>query len=94
MKMKPILMVIVCGIIVALLSTLYSQDMTVGLGATIIGYGLPLPWLEKVTVIVPGEPENYSLYNYGLSLLADILFWTLIVAVIYVVYMQLKKPQT
>jgi hypothetical protein len=70
MNLKTILLVIVSGVIVALLSALYSQDMTVGLGASITGYGLPLLWLETVTVIVPGEPTTYSLYNSGLSLLA------------------------
>jgi hypothetical protein len=91
MNLKTILLVIVSGVIVALLSALYSQDMTVGLGASITGYGLPLLWLENVTVIVPGEPTTYSLYNSGLSLLADIAFWILIVAVIYLVYKQVKK---
>jgi hypothetical protein len=91
MNLKTILLVIVSGVIVALLSALYSQDMTVGLGASITGYGLPLLWLETVTVIVPGEPTTYSLYNSGLSLLADIAFWILIVAVIYLVYKQVKK---
>jgi len=42
MKVKPILLVIICGVAAALLSVLYSQDMTVGLGASITGYGLPL----------------------------------------------------
>jgi hypothetical protein len=65
--------------------------MTVGLGASITGYGLPLLWLEKVTVIVPGTPETYSLYGSGLNLLADIVFWTIIAEVIYVVYTHIKK---
>ena len=91
MKNKIILLLVVCGIVVALLSALYSQDMTVGLGATITGYGLPLLWLEKVTGIVPGNPETYSLYGSGLNLLADIVFWTIIPAVIYIVYTHIKK---
>lgn len=91
MKLKPILIIIVCGVAVALLSALYSQDMTQGLGAKITGYGLPLLWLEKVTVVVPGSPETYSLYNSGLDLLADIAFWTVIAAIIYIVYKQVKK---
>jgi hypothetical protein len=91
MKIKTILLLIICGIVIALLTYLYSQDMTVGLGASITGYGLPLLWLKKVTYIVPGTPDEYSLYDYGLDLVADIVFWTIIVAIIYVVYKQLKK---
>jgi hypothetical protein len=91
MSIKTILLLIICGIIIALLTAVYSQDMTVGLGATITGYGLPWLWLKKVTIIVPGTPDEFSLYDSGLYLLADIIFWTVIVAIIYVVYKQLKK---
>ena len=91
MKLKPILLVIICGVAVALLSAVYSVDMTVGLGASITGYGLPLLWLKKVSIVVPGNPTTYSLYGSGLYLLADIAFWTLIAAIIYIVYKQVKK---
>ena len=91
MKIKTTLLLIIFGIIIALLTAVYSQDMTVGLGATITGYGLPWLWLKKVTIIVPGTPDEFSLYASGLYLLADIIFWTVIVAIIYVVYKQLKK---
>ncbi|MCW4014772.1 MAG: hypothetical protein NWF06_00200 [Candidatus Bathyarchaeota archaeon] len=91
MKIKPIVLVVICGVVVTLLSVLYSQDMTVGLGATITGYGLPILWLEKVTIIVPGSPEDYLLYNSGGSLIADIVFWTIISAIVYVAYIYLKK---
>jgi hypothetical protein len=91
MNIKAILLWIICGVAVALLSALYSQDMTVGLGASITGYGLPLLWLEKVVVIYPGNPTTYSLYGSGLYLLADIVIWTIIVAIIYLLYKQIKK---
>jgi hypothetical protein len=91
MIIKTILLLIICGIIIALLTGVYSQDMTVGLGASITGYGLPWLWLKKVTIVVPGSLEEFSLYDSGLYLLADIIFWTVIVTIIYVVYTQLKK---
>jgi len=91
MKITTILLLIVCGIIIALASALYSQDMTVGLGATITGYGLPMLWLKKVTYIVPGTPDDYSLYGSGLYLLVDIVFWIIIVAIIYLAYKMVKK---
>jgi ribose/xylose/arabinose/galactoside ABC-type transport system permease subunit len=91
MKITTILLLIVCGIIIALASAVYSQDMTVGLGATITGYGLPMLWLKKVTIIVPGTPDEYSLYGSGLWLLVDIVFWIIIVAIIYFAYRLVKK---
>jgi hypothetical protein len=91
MNIKAILLWIICGVAVALLSALYSQDMTVGLGASITGYGLPLLWLEKVVIVYPGNPTTYSLYGSGLYLLADIVIWTIIVAIIYLMYKQIKK---
>ena len=91
MNLKTILLLIICGIAISLLSALYSTDMTVGLGASITGYGLPMLWLKKVTVIVPGTPETYSLYGSGLYLLVDIVFWTIIAAIIYLIYKQAKK---
>jgi hypothetical protein len=91
MKAKPILLITVFGVVVALLSALYSKYMTVGLGASITGYGLPMLWLKKVSIIVPGNPTTYSLYGSGSYLLADIAFWIIIVATIYAVYRQTEK---
>ncbi len=91
MNIKAILLWIIGGVAIALLSALYSQDMTVGLGASITGYGLPMLWLEKVVIVYPGNPTTYSLYGSGLYLLADIVIWTIIVAIIYLVYKQVKK---
>jgi len=91
MNVKAILLLIICGIVISLLLAVYSTDMTVGLGASITGYGLPLLWLKKVSIVVPGTPTTYSLYGSGLYLLADIVFWTIIAAIIYLIYKQAKK---
>ena len=91
MNVKAILLLIVSGILISLLSAVYAKDMTVGLGTSITGYGLPLLWLKKVSIIVPGNPDTYLLYEYGLYLLADIAFWTIIAAIIYLIYKQVKK---
>jgi len=91
MNVKAILLLIIWGIVISLLLAVYSTDMTVGLGASITGYGLPMLWLKKVTVIVPGTPETYSLYGSGLYLLVDIVFWTIIAAIIYLIYKQATK---
>jgi len=91
MNVKTILLLIICGIVISLLSAVYAKDMTVGLGASITGYGLPLLWLKKVSIVVPGTHTTYSLYGSGLYLLADIAFWTIIAAIIYLIYKQAKK---
>jgi len=91
LRAQIILLLITCGVVATLISAVYSQDRTVGLGASITGYGLPLLWLKKVTTIVPGTPTEYSLYESGLHLLVDVAFWSVIVAVIYVIYKQSKK---
>ena len=82
---------VIGGVAIALLSALYSQDMTVGLGASITGYGLPMLWLEKAVVVYPENPTTYSLYGSGLYLIVDIVIWTIIVAIIYLAYKQIKK---
>ena len=91
MNVKEIVLIIVCGAAITLLTALYSADLTVGLGASITGYGLPLLWLKKVTYVVPGTPEEFSLNESGLNLLADLVLWNVIVVVIYIVYNQVKK---
>ena len=91
MNVKAIVLIIVCGVAITLLTALYSVDQTVGLGASITGYGLPLQWLKKVTYVVPGSPEDFSLNESGINLVADLVFWIVIVAVIYIAYKQIKK---
>jgi hypothetical protein len=91
MKAKPILLIILSGIAVGLLSAVYSQDLTVGMGASITGYGWPILWLKKVSIVVPGNPTTYSLYGSGIYLLVDIVFWVIIVAIVYAVYRQIRK---
>jgi hypothetical protein len=91
MNVKEIVLVVVCGVVLTLLTALYSADMTVGLGASITGYGLPLLWLKKVTYIVPGTPDEFSLNESGVNLLADLVFWIVIVAIIYIIYKQIRK---
>ena len=81
----------VLGIILSFISTIYTQDLTEGVGATIIGYGLPLPWLERITIVVPDSTSSYSLYWNGIGLLADICFWTVLMGIILTVYYRYKK---
>ena len=42
------------GSVAALISGLYTQDLSYGLGVSVTGYGLPLSWVRKSTTIYPG----------------------------------------
>lgn len=81
---------VMSGVIITLVSGLYTQDLSKGAGATITGYGLPLTWLEKTVIVVPGSPTSYSLSWYGLGLLADIACWSVLMVVVYLLYDRLK----
>ena len=89
-KIKQYAICIICGTIISLASGLYAQDLTKGLGASITGYGLPLPWLEKTVIIVPDSPTHYSLPWYGLTLLVNIVFWSTLVRITYALYKRSK----
>ena len=90
-KIKVYVLYIISGVFVSLVSGVYMQDLSQGVGALIIGYGLPMPWLERTTVVVPGPPRHYSLSWYGLGLLADIIFWSIIIGIVHTLYKQLRK---
>jgi F0F1-type ATP synthase assembly protein I len=88
-EMKNYMIVIVCGIVIALASAVYTQDLTVGVGARLTGYGFPLPWLIQRLIIVPGATPTYELQATGL--VADLAVWIIIVLVIYEVVKRVKK---
>lgn len=88
---KTFYIVFVLGIALSFVFTFYTQDLSKGAGATITGYGLPLPWLERITLIVPDSPSSYSLYWSGIGLLADICFWTVLIGIVVKIYYQFKK---
>ena len=79
-----ILLILASGPIATLISGVYAQDLSLP-GATVIGYGLPLSWLRKVTIVYPGSPTHYSLSVE--SFVLDIVFWsliaTLLAAIVY-----------
>lgn len=68
------------GSLASLISGLYTKDWVL-LGAYHTGYGFPLSWLEKTTIVYPGRPTSYSLSLGGL--LIDIAFWALLTGALY-----------
>jgi len=67
---------VVIGSIATLASYMHSQDTTFGYGTYSRTYGFPLNWLEKETIVYPGNPtfNNFYINNF----LMDVVFWTLI----------------
>ena len=86
-----ILAALAFGFIATLISGLYAQDLTYGLGVSVTGYGLPLSWLKKSTTIYPGEATRYEFYAQ--SLLLDISFWSLIIGVSIAVLSNYSKQR-
>jgi len=74
-----ILVALTFGSIATLISGLYTQDLSYGLGVSVTGYGLPLSWLKESTTIYPGEPTRYGFCLQ--SFLLDVSFWSLIIGV-------------
>ena len=86
---RAYLLYFMIGVIVSLVSGLYTQDLTKGAGALVTGYGLPLPWLEKITIVSPGSPTNYSLRTLGL--VVDTIFWSVLIGIAYTFYRKVTK---
>ncbi len=88
-EIRNFVITVVCGVVVALASAVYTQDLTVGLGARITGYGFPLPWLVQRVVVVPGASPTYELQAAELAI--DLVVWITIVLIVYEVVRRVKK---
>ena len=80
-----ILLILASGPIATLISGVYAQDLSLP-SASVIGYGLPLSWLRKVTIVYPGSPARYSLSVE--ALLLDIGFWSLMATLLAVTFVR------
>ncbi len=83
MSRELVLIIFVSGLIATLISGLYAQDLS-RIGVSVTGYGLPLSWLRKVTIVYPGSPTRYS-FSFE-SFVLDILFWSLIATLAVIAY--------
>jgi len=79
------------GSLASLISYLYTRDLNpLGYtGAYNTGYGFPLSWFKKTTIVYPSSPTFYSLSLEGL--LIDIVFWALLIGVLYEGYSWYKS---
>jgi hypothetical protein len=88
-EIRNFVFTLVCGVVVALASAVYAQDLTVDLSATITGYGFPLSWLVQRVVIVPGASPTYELQAAELAI--DLVVWITIALVVYDVVSYIRK---
>jgi hypothetical protein len=89
MRRKPVfiaLLIITSGIITALISGLYEQNLSKP-GLSKIGYGFPLVWHGHSSIVYPAMPTVYwySLENFVL----DTAFWCFIFAALALVLFML-----
>jgi len=83
MAIVIIIVALASGLLSSLASGLYTRDLTPPppfVGGVETGYGFPLTWLKKVTIVYPGSPTNYSLSLSGF--LADFALWSLLMGVL------------
>jgi hypothetical protein len=83
MALVIIIIALVSGLVASLASALYTQNLTPPppfVGSSTTGYGFPLTWLKKVTIVYPGSPTAYDLSLSGF--VADFAFWSLLMGVL------------
>lgn len=87
-NMRMGLISLVVGIVITLLTGLLNSTPSGGLiGAT--WYGYPTAWLTQLSG-AQGAP--WTLYsNSPVNLIIDIIFWTIIVAIVWYIVMYLRK---
>jgi hypothetical protein len=83
MALVIIIISLLSGLIASSASALYTRDLTPPppfAGSSTTGYGFPLTWLKKVTIVYPGSPTTYDLSLSGF--LADFAFWALCIGLL------------
>lgn len=73
------------GVVVTLLTGLLENMPSMLLGA--VHYGYPLAWLVRMIV----APEYFPWVVRPFRLIADIVFWAVVVAIILFVYTKVRK---
>jgi len=84
MKVKIILAAILGGVIVTLLTGLISNTPPMLVGAT--HYGYPFAWLTRLVIAPQYFPWRFNI----LTLIVDIVIWTLVIGIILFVFSRRK----
>jgi len=86
--MKPLKLLVLAaigGIVITLLTGLLENTPQMLVGA--VWYGYPLAWLVRMVV----APQYFPWVVRPLRLIADIVFWAVIVAIVLFAYTKTKK---
>ncbi len=84
-SLKLLALAAIGGIVITLLTGLVENTPEMLVGA--VWYGYPLAWLVRIVV----APEYNPWVPRPLRLIADIVFWTIIVAIILFAYTKMRK---
>jgi len=85
MNARSVLISIVGGVVITLLTGLVVTTPPMLVGAQ--WYGYPLPWLYKLVIAPEYFPWKADLVN----LVADIIFWTVIVGIVLFIVQKARK---
>jgi hypothetical protein len=85
MKGRTVLIAIVGGVLLTLLTGVFSNTPEMMVGAT--HYGYPLPWLVRMIV----APEYFPWVVEYVNLVADVIVWSVIVGIVLLVVGAVRK---
>jgi len=85
MNARSVLISIVGGVVIALLTGLVVTTPPMLVGAQ--WYGYPLPWLYKLVI----APEYFPWKADPVNLVADIVFWAVIVGIVVFIVQKARK---
>lgn len=83
--LKLLVLATISGIVITLLTGLLENTPEMLVGA--VWYGYPLAWLVRMVV----APQYFPWVVRPLRLIADIVFWAVIAAIILFAYTKTKK---
>jgi hypothetical protein len=83
--LKLLVLAVIGGIVITLLTGLLANTPEMLVGA--VWYGYPLAWLVQMIV----APQYFPWVVRPLRLIADIVFWAVIVAIVIFAYTKTQK---
>ncbi len=83
--LKLLLLAAIVGIVITLLTGLIGNTPEMLVGA--VWYGYPLAWLVKMIV----APQYFPWVVRPYRLIADIVFWAVVVAIVLFAYTKISK---
>ena len=85
------LAVFALGLVATLLSGLYGRNITLNIGVSRFGYGLPSSWYGSSQVVYPEATIYYWLDWKAFTL--DLAFWSLVFALLFMAIFEVLKSR-